>query len=245
MFGTAWVPALHVFLLAAVTTSTPSATNLATDRDSTDAARVWVEAGTDVPVLVGGRVEVEAWHRLRAWTSLGVLPDAYLELIDGVAQGLGGYNEETSDLVVGSLQSSLVWRVHLGWRPFRKLGFGIDAGYTLATLGGATRGSEILAAALGRPVPDAIGNAWTLDSTLHLLGFEASWRFPLFDRFELRTALGFVGTVAASTQATPLGTSSVFAERFSADLEAYLNGVYTSYVFTPYGSVGAGYRFGP
>jgi len=205
--------------------------------------RLWTEAATDVPLHVGARVEAEFPHRIRVWTSVGVVPTAYVELIDAVSQEFGNYNEETSQVIVETLDSSLVWRLHAGWRPFKRKGWGFDVGYMLATLGGSTTDSALLAAALGRPVPEEGSNEFDVSSTLHLLGFEASHRWNWKNGLTLRAALGFVSTVAASSTVTPQGdpVRTRLSRGFANDLETYLDDVYTSYVHTPYVGVGVGY----
>jgi len=203
--------------------------------------RLWVEAATDVPLQVGGRVELEAWHRLRLWTSLGVLPDPYVEIIDEFGQAFGGYNDATSELIVSSLQRSLVWRLHAGWRPFADAGFTVDLGYTLATLGGDTQPSDLIGAALGRDVSSDIGTTYELDATVHLLGFELGYRWPLPAGFSVRASVGFATTVASSTHARPnqdnarnLATAEFF--------EVYLDDIFTRYVHFPYVGLGFGYE---
>jgi hypothetical protein len=204
---------------------------------------VWAEAMTDVPVMIGARFEVEGPLRLRAWTSLGVIPSAYVEVVDAAAQAFGGYNDQTSELIVSTIESSLVWRLHAGWRPLRRQGFGFDFGYTLATLGGATTGGEILSAAIGRSLPTALGTSeFDVASTLHLLGGEASYRWSWPSGLALRLSLGFVGTVAASATVEPeSGTSSPGSAATSAELERFLRDTYTSYVHSPYLGIALGY----
>jgi len=205
--------------------------------------RLWAEAATDVPLHVGARLEVELPHRIRAWTSVGVVPTGYVEIIDAVSREFGDYNEETSEVIVETLDSSLVWRLQVGWRPFERKGWGFDAGYMLATLGGTTTGSALLSAALGRGVPDQGSNEFDVDSTLHLFGFEASHRWNWKNGLTLRAALGFVSTIAASSTVTPRGdpVSARLSRGFAEDLETYLDETYTSYVHTPYIGVGLGY----
>lgn len=196
--------------------------------------RLHVEAGTDVPVQVGGRIEVEGPYRLRLWTSLGVIPRAYVSLIDAASQELGGYNDQTSELIVSSLERSLIWRLQVGWRPWADAGFAFDAGYMLATLGGDTTGAAVIGAAIGQDVNATNGGEYDIDATLHLVGGEVSYRWHLGDGFGIRAALGFVGTVASDTRVTPLGPTAPARQGLAQGLETYLDDIFTSYVFTPY-----------
>lgn len=60
-----------------------------------------------------------------------------------------------------------------------------------------------------------------------------------------RAALGFAGTLAASTTVQPQYRPvwPALVDTFAAQSEAHLDGIYTGDVFTPTISVGAGYRF--
>ncbi|MEM1022805.1 MAG: hypothetical protein AAGD10_04395 [Myxococcota bacterium] len=205
--------------------------------------RLWAELSTDIPLHVGARIEAEFPHRIRAWTSLGVVPSAYVELIDAVSQEIGDYNDETSQVIVDTLQSSLIWRLHAGWRPFRRYDWSIDAGYMLATLGGATNGAALLGAALGQAVPLGGSTEFDVASTLHLLGFEISHRWEWKNGLAVRVGLGFVTTVEASNSVEPRGDEprARLSRAFADDLEDYLDEVYTSFVHTPYVGVGVGY----
>jgi hypothetical protein len=78
--------------------------------------RVAVGAGTDFPIAVGARLEIEARSRLRISTSVGILPGMYVDAISAEVVARGGYGEETGDLVKRSLERAIVWRAHVGAR---------------------------------------------------------------------------------------------------------------------------------
>jgi len=217
---------------------------LALATSGADAAR-WrlaLGAGTDLPISVGGRLELETPSRFRLSTSLGFLPGAYVDAINETVVGLGGYDQETADLVKDALKSSLIWRTHLGYRVWR--GLYLEAGYGLVTLGGSAVGGELFSAVTGETVPPGAGadRPFDLRSTLHMADVEVGWNFAL-SRLGLRVAIGGAFTFAASTHVsagyTPL--SPQLAEEFARAAEAYLDDVYTSYVFTPVLSVSASY----
>lgn len=224
-----------------VTTTATTATRAGpVDRFGPRTPKVWLGAVTDFPVQVGGRAEIEIQGRLRAWTSLGVLPVPYVEAINAISQAVGGYDEATGDLIVAALSRSLVWRTHLGWRPWKTEGFTVDAGYGLATLGGDTRTSELAAVALGASIPTEAGNRYDIDSTLHQFSVELGWRFLVWRGLSLRTSVGLAATVGSSTAVTP-ATSSPSSEQIARSLEAYLDDVYTRYVHFPYVGLEVGY----
>jgi hypothetical protein len=204
-----------------------------------------VEALTEVPIDVGARVLVEGPARLRLSSGLGVLPSPYVDLINDFVVAIGGYNQQTANLIASSLSSSLVWRTHLGWRPFPRAGFVFDVGYGLVTLGGGVNAADAIAAAAGRNAPAKPGGAtYNVASTLQMIDADLGWEWKLLgDHLVVEAALGFSGTLAASTSATPQGSQSRLKDAFGEEASNYLDGLYTSYVFTPVATVAVGYRF--
>lgn len=208
-------------------------------------------AGTDVPAYIGARAALELPPRLRIATGIGILPAPYVELINSVATQFEGYTEETAQLVEDTLQSSLVWRLHAGYRPFADNGFYFDGGYTLVTLGGTTSAEAVIAALFGQGGTVVEGtdpseaHDYDISSTLHLVGFELGYLFELSEHVVLRTALGGIFTVAATTTVERQfeARRPTAADRFEEGVEEYLNDIYTSYVHSPIASVSVGYVF--
>jgi hypothetical protein len=197
--------------------------------------RLGIAATTSFPVDVGVRLTYEAPFPLRLSTSLGFLPGAYVDGTNAIVRAFGGYDDRTAELVRNSLQSSLVWRSHVGVRPFR--GFYAEAGYGLVSLGGGASAAEILAAVTGRSVPGAGSRTFTAHSTLHMLDVELGWEARLAPDLRLRTAVGGIFTLAASTHIEPdfdpglLGSLAVKALARAGEL--YLDRMYEKYVHTP------------
>ncbi len=208
-----------------------------------------VVALTDVPIHVGGQLTVEMPYRIRASTSLGVLPGPYVDLINAVVVAAGGYDDATAEIIANALHRSLVWRLHVGWRPFRRHGLYFEVGYTLITLGGQMTSEDVLVLATGQPSPiggTAAGErGYDIGSTLHMIDVEVGWELLFWDHFVVRFALGFAGTVGAHTETEPNYDSLIprVADEFGAAAGAYLDEVYRSYVFSPVLSVALGYRF--
>ncbi len=204
-----------------------------------------VEGLSDLPVQVGGRVQLEIPGRLHLSTSLGVLPKPYVELINAVVVAAGKYDQDTADLIEQCLQNSMVWRLHLGWRPFADYGFYLELGYGLVTLGGGLSGEELIELATGKTLPEDDGRTYDVSSTLHMIDAELGWRFVLWQDLTLRVALGFTGTLWAKTNVEP--DFPVFfphvIEAFTRPAERYLNDKYTTYVFMPTVTVALGWRF--
>lgn len=208
-----------------------------------------LSAATNFPLDLSLRLDVEGPHRLRLSTSVGVMPDGYVRALNAVSVSAGWYSESEGELIRTALQSSLVWRTHLGWRPFAREGFTVMVGYGLATLGGGASAQELLAGVTGA-MPSRLETSsalrYSVRSTLHMVDVELGWEWTFFgDRLVIHTALGFAGTFAASTRITPDYTPRApqAVASFTAAGERYLDDLYRSYVFTPVLSVGAGYRF--
>jgi hypothetical protein len=199
---------------------------------------------------IGGKITLEGPLRLRLNTSIGFLPPFYVDLINAVVVGVGGYNEQTAELIKMALSSSLVWRTHLGWRPFARHGFYFEAGYTLVSLGGGVGGEELIAVVTGKPAPQSSTNSslnYSVHSTLHILDIELGWEWILWKHLTLRAGLGFAATIASKTsvqpQFSPRPISANAIKQFSDQSAEYLDTLYKTYVFTPVISIAVGYRF--
>ncbi len=210
-----------------------------------------LELITDVPVDVGARVSAELPYRLLVSTSLGGLPGGYVDVINAIVTAVGGYDDTTASVISSALQSSLVWRTHVGWRPLRHYGLYFQAGYGLVTLGGEGTSGDLLALATGDDELIGTGNdVVELRSTLHMIDAEIGYQFLLVrDMLSIRAALGFAGTVGARTRADLTDTglqpprTRLALEEAATYVEGYLDGIYTQYVMTPVITVGVGYRF--
>lgn len=219
---------------------------LAADADASGTWRGAAALGTEFPMSVAVRGQVEAPFRLRLSTTLGVLPRPYVGAINGFLVGINAYDQATADLVSAALSSSLIWRTHLGYRPFRLHGFTVEAGYGLVTLGGGASAATLVSAVTGQPAPEAGSDKnYSISSSLHMLDVELGWEWTLVKHLFLRAALGGAFTVGSSTSITPDFTPRAprLTEAFAKAGETYLNDTYRSYVFTPVVSAWLGYAF--
>lgn len=207
-----------------------------------------VEAGTDLPVMVGARVWAEAPYGLRLSTALGVFPGGYVDLVNAILVDAGAYPQETGDVIRDAIADSLVWRTHLGWRH-AGTGLYVEGGYALATLGGGVTSEQLLVAVTGADAPSSGGAAssWSAGAMIHMVDAEIGWTDRVWEGLTVRAALGFAGTVAASATVSPDRAPGPLAAKASARLasaaETYLEDTFTSYVFTPVITVGLGWQF--
>jgi hypothetical protein len=209
-----------------------------------------VEALTDLPLDVGGRASLEMPYGLRATASLGGLPGGYVDLVNAVIVAAGGYDQATADVIASAIASSLVFRVHLGWRPIRRHGFYFEVGYGLVALGGDLTTEDLFVAATGveRPAnPRAEARGYDVGSALHMIDVEVGWELVFWRHFVVRLAVGVAATVGATTEVSPRFTPHPLAAdgvaALAAEGAAYLDETYTTYVHLPTVSVALGYRF--
>ena len=203
---------------------------------------------TDLPVEIGGRVGVEMPYGLRASTSVGYMPAGYVKLINAILTSAHAYNDATADLIQATIQKSLVWRTHVGWR-LPGHGFYVDLGYGLVGLGGGATGEELIAAVTGqkRASEESGEHPYDVASALHMIDGEVGWIWDLPYHLTVRTALGVAATlkarakVEAAFEPRPLFQKGVDA--FEAYAEDYLVTTFETYVITPVFTVALGYRF--
>ena len=206
-----------------------------------------VEAGTELPIAVGVNVALELPHNLRVSTGLGYLPQSYVALINTVVEGFPNtYDAATGELIEETLQDSLIWRTHVGWRM--PSGFYGDVGYGLATLGGGTSTEALLSALIpDAQAPGITSASYAVGSTLHMLDAEVGWKRVFANNMTFRAAVGIAATVAASatvdSESEPdRPAARRLVDQFEAATETYLVETYTDYVITPVFTMAVGYR---
>lgn len=209
---------------------------------------ITVEANTDFPLSVGGRLGVESPWRLRLSTSLGYLPAAYVGLVNDVGVGLDAYGRNEADLIESSLKNSLVWRTHVGWRPFARAGLYVEGGYGLVALGGEVSAEDVLASLLGIEPPgdsEALTREYRVRSVLHMLDVEVGWRWGLGAGWTARTALGAAFTLDSNSRVEPRFQPSqpLLVTAFSRLAEGQLDRTFERYVHLPVLSFSIGYAF--
>lgn len=238
-----WFLASVLFFASASTLALPSLASAQDDRGS----HLDLDFGTDLPLSVGGSLRLELPSGFHASTGLGGLPKSYVSMINGVVVAFGGYDDATATLVEDALQSSLVWRSHVGYIWPR--GFYLDVGYTLGALAGGSSTQDVLETSTGLArTRDESDRRYAIESVIHLLDIEVGYQHEFLEHLVLRVAVGFAATVASRTRVeqqfavdNPAAQPRVDnIERASA---RYLDGIYTDYVHTPVLTVAIGYRF--
>lgn len=162
-----------------------------------------VEAVTNAPVDLGARVTAEAPFGLRASTGFGIMPGAYLGLINSALSELGAYDDRTAGIVDGTFERGTVWRSQVGFRPFAGSGLYVDGGYALVRMSGSVTGADVAPWASdlvidGMEVRDA---AYQVDTTVHMWVIEVGYSARFVDHMVLGVGIGVVGTLSANSAA--------------------------------------------
>jgi hypothetical protein len=206
---------------------------------------VLVEAATDFPLSVGGRVAFETPARVRVGGYLGVLADPYLDLAETVASGVSGdLDPATMELARSALESSLVARGFVSWSPFRGRGFYLLAGYSYIHFGGDLTSTEVLEQATNYSGEDPVNGRARLDAGLHGIHGELGYRFYA-GPVTFRLSLGFTGTVAAHTRIDVTSDEGQEeANQLAEEGETVLQDTLTRYAMAPTLGFGVGYDLG-
>jgi hypothetical protein len=238
---------LLVLLLGLPLAALPTATAAA--RPKPHAWHVAVEGVTSFPIDAGGRLSVELPLRLRLGTTFAAIPDAYVDAVNALVVAAGGYGDDTGAIVSDALDSSFVWRLAAGWRPFAAHGFYFELGYALALLGAGAEGQTLFDAAVTIDLPPGaeetyIRRRYEFDSTLHLLTVEVGWEWVLGDAWVIRVAGGMIAAVGSQTRMgyrTRRG-GTLEHDEISQAYERWLDDVYCSALFVPTVTVALGLR---
>ncbi len=209
-----------------------------------DEWRLYGEVLTEVPIQVGAKLIVEGPRRIRAGTSVGWMPGAYVDMINGLMVATDVYTEETADLIDVALNNSLLWRTHVGWRPVEDLGSYVEVSYTLMGLGGGVSGEDALTSGADLPPPVASDTEaeFNLDSATHMMGVEAGYVWEWDSGITLRAGMGLLVTLDANFGAEATG-GEAGKEEVEGATEDYLDGIFERWVHPPYFAFAAGYRF--
>lgn len=210
-----------------------------------------LEAATNMPIDMGGRLTLEVPGGFQLGTSLGSMPFFFTDAINAVAVGAKLYDQSTALILKTSLQNSLSWRLHLSWRPHPKSGFYMGMSYGLLVLNGKLAGTSIADAVDTGSLSTLVRSlSFNINSTLHMLSGEIGYQFHFFrDLMSLRLAVGFTGTIAASTKIQSAVSSSTSAQirtavqNASNTAAASFDTMYKSYVLSPVVTIATGFRF--
>ena len=222
--------------------------------------QIRLEIITDIPLQIGTGVSLEWTQGLLVSTSVGWLPQSYVKGINSIITAFDVYEPETAELIETTIQNSLVWRTHVGWRPWTDSGFYTRIGYTLITLGGGATTKALIEGITGTDIEDSnmmdsAQNPLYIDasSSLHLLSIGVGWDWTVYqfsqrNHLFLRTALEwsytFTSTAVLESQSQssrPIIQNSL--DRLEKAGERYLLDTFNSYIHPPSLTLAVGYTW--
>jgi hypothetical protein len=201
------------------------------------------EAMTDFPLYVGAQVWAELPHRIRLTMSSGEMPTAYLDTINAIATSAGAYDQKTAAFISELLDHSATWRLHIGWRPWKRRGAYIEGGFGIITLQKGLAVAEVISLATSFPVPQEpnVGFGYTVDTVVETLGVEVGWIWYPWRDLSLRVALAFAGPVGAQVSISP-NFASTLQRPFTRFAESYAEELIEKYLLVPTVGIGVGWR---
>lgn len=207
---------------------------------------------TDFPILVGASGAWEPNSRLRLEATAGVLPEAYVSVINAGLTTFDVYSDTTADLIDVLLQNALVLHGQVGYIPLRDRGLSVSLGYKyIGFAGDTTDVSSFSDAAIPTEVLEVAqqeAGELEVDLRSHMITGEIGYQWLIKERLVIRSSVGFAYTFYANTAVSatqeansPAGEDAIaIVNDASAD---YLNFVFEEWVHLPTIGISAGYRF--
>jgi hypothetical protein len=174
------------------------------------------------------------------------MPGTYVDLVNEVSVAKQWYDQDTADLIASALESTLLLGGHLTYKPFRRRGLEVRAGYTLAALDGASTTGEVVEAVRGQTIPPIAWRDVRIDSQLHLLEIGAGWGWRIRRHAYLHASVSMLECFDSTTRSdivTAFAREEADARNLEAELNDYLDGIFTDYITTPLLRVMLGSRF--
>lgn len=202
-----------------------------------------VEAFTDFPLQIGGQVWVELPHRIRLSTSFGEMPDPYLQTINSILVSSGVYNQSTANVMTEIIDRAFTWRIHIGWRPFKRRGAYFEGGFGLLSLDKGLLLADVVQLATGMPSPQVpdIGLGYTVNSVVETLGGEVGWIWDPWRGLTVRVSIGIAAAVGAQVSITP-NFLAAQQQAYTRFVEQYGEELLKNHLIIPTVGVGVGWK---
>jgi len=236
---------IAVVVCALVFAATARAEEADGGSDGEGGVHLTLQGGTDFPLDVGGGLALEIPGRLELSGDVGVLPGAYVDAANAALVSADAYDPTTGTLIHEALHNSLIWRAHVGWRPFSGCGFFIQAGYGNATLNAGLTAAQVTeATGVGMPYSVSPNANVELHTKIHMMDAQLGWRWLIGDRVVIRTAIGAVHAFASKSTLTvhDAGVLTPYAKQLSEPGAQEIDQAVTTYGNTFEITLGLGIR---
>jgi hypothetical protein len=202
-----------------------------------------IEGSTDFPLQVGAQVWLETPYRFRITMSSGEMPDAYLQTINYIAVAAGAYNQSTANFITELIDRAATWRLQVGWRPFRRRGAYVEAGFGILDVDKGLALASVIQLATSFPIPPDlnIGFGYRVHTVVETLGVETGWIWYPWRELTVRASLGFAAPVGAQIKIEPNFASTV-QRPFVRFAESYGEELLEKYLFIPTVGLALGWR---
>ena len=213
-----------------------------------------IQGGTNLPASVGGGLILYFPAGLYLGNSFGVMPSAYVKLINKVLVAGGEYDQATADLIEKALTNSFVYDLYFGWDPGKPGGFTFNVGYELMTMGGRASTLAVISKATGKKLGAELtaltSNTVPVKTMLHNVTARLGYKLVIVDHLTFDFYVGVLKTVAAKSdiQLAGLGRNrSTHVARalveYDREINRYMRSLYVHYIVSPLVIVNIGYRF--
>lgn len=174
---------------------------------------------TSIPVSVGGSIGLDLPGRFRLQIEAGVMPSAYVDLVNELANVVGAYGPSQASLVRSTMADAAVVRIMAGWRPAKKAGLEFYAGYSGIF---ATRGrldADQIQTITGRDIGNFGRSSLGVQSSVHAVYLRAGWRILITDHLIVRLGIGLsVVTGTDTTVETVPGVPDAIVEEVTTSV---------------------------
>ncbi len=162
-------------------------------RERREAWTLSLEGVTHAPIDWGLALGLQTPPGLRLSGGVGWVPEAYMNLLTGVAASASG-NGYARALLEHADYDGRTWRVQIGVRPFRAIGLYADVGYARVNAAGRLALEDSGVTAL-----EALGGSYRAETKLDLWLVELGYQGQLAERLVLGVGLGVMGTWSSTT----------------------------------------------
>jgi hypothetical protein len=178
-----------------------------------DAWMVAVEGFTRVPLDIGIQAGLEFPIGLRLSAGYGWLPAPYRDFLTRSLAKSAGAGNNTAAVIRQGTQEGRTLRLQAGIRPFRDLGFYLDAGIANIKLGGSIEGESLRGVTPGTYEATTSINTWLVE-----LGYQA-WAGR---HFTFAAGLGVNGIMGSTSELSGPGLDPELAKSIAETADQHV-----------------------